>query len=44
MNRGGDVNVDPDAGPVKAQVRTNKKAGTGALGVFPILQQQKKHI
>ena len=38
MDRGGDVYVDPDPRPVKAKVRANEKACTGALSILPILK------
>lgn len=37
MDRRGNIHVDPDTGPIKAQVRTNEEASTGALGVLSVL-------
>lgn len=37
MDRRGDVNVDPDTRPIKAQMGTDEEASTGALGVLPVL-------
>lgn len=41
MDRRGDINMDPDTRPIKAQVGTNKEAGAGALGVLPVLSKKR---
>lgn len=40
MNWRSDVNMDPDTGPIEAQVGTDKEAGTGALGVLTVLKNK----
>ncbi len=42
MDRRGDIDMDPDTRPVKAQVGGNKKASAGALSVLSILLKHKK--
>lgn len=37
MDRRGDINMDPDTRPIKAQVGANEEAGAGALGILPVL-------
>ena len=44
MNRRGDINMDPNTRPIKAQVGTNKEASTGALGILPVLSKHKENI
>lgn len=43
MDRRGDINMDPDTRPIKAQVGTDEEASTGALGVLPVLSKQEKN-
>ena len=44
MNRRGDINMDPDTRPIKAQMGTNEEPGARALGVLPILAKHKKRM
>lgn len=44
MNGGGNVNMDPDTRPIKAQVGSNEEASTGALGVLTVLSKYNKSI
>lgn len=41
MDRRCDINMNPDTGPIKAQMGTNKEAGAGALGVLTVLSKKK---
>ena len=40
MNRGGNVDVNPDSRPVKANVRSNEEPSTGAWSIVSVLQEQ----
>lgn len=40
MDRGSNVDVDPDSRPVKADVRSNEEPSTGAWSIVSVLQKQ----